>query len=59
MLYLAREDGQGLVEYALLIALVAIVIVVILGVFGQQLGVLFDKIVTCLPEPQDPICFGP
>ena len=59
MLYLAREDGQGLMEYALLIALIAVVIVVILGVFGQQFGVLFEKIVECLPNPQSPICFGP
>lgn len=57
MLFLAREDGQGLLEYALLIALVAIVIVVILGLFGQQLGELFDEIVECLPDPSLLGCF--
>lgn len=58
MLFLAREDGQGLVEYALLIMLVAIVLLVILTVFGQQLGGLFNEIQTCLPNPSEPGCFG-
>ncbi|MFW6042091.1 MAG: hypothetical protein ACOC9C_00250 [Chloroflexota bacterium] len=44
-----REDGQGLAEYALLLALIAVVLFVILGVFGQQLGDLYDYIVKCLP----------
>lgn len=44
-----REDGQGLAEYALLLALIAVVLFVILGVFGQQLGDLYDYIVNCLP----------
>jgi len=56
MLFFVREDGQGLVEYALLIAFVAIVIVVILGVFGQQLATLFDEIVKCLPDPNSLAC---
>ncbi|MFW6068643.1 MAG: hypothetical protein ACOC9E_03585 [Chloroflexota bacterium] len=58
MLFLAREDGQGLVEYALVLALVALVLVVILGVFGQQLGVLFTEITTCLPDPDPAKCFS-
>lgn len=58
MLYLAREDGQGLVEYAMLIAFVALVLVVILGVFGQQLEVLFSDIITCLPDPDPAQCFN-
>ena len=31
MLYLPREEGQGLVEYALILVLVAIVVIVILA----------------------------
>lgn len=58
MLFLAREDGQGLAEYALVIALVAIVVVAILGIFGQQLGELFQEIATCLPNPSHPDCFN-
>lgn len=58
MLFLSREDGQGLAEYALLIAFIAIVLLVILGVFGQQLRLLFEEIVTCLPAPSMAACFG-
>lgn len=58
MLYLAREDGQGLVEYALIIGLVAVVVVVILGVFGQELLDLYEVITECLPVPTEPHCFG-
>lgn len=55
MWYLANDDGQGLVEYALLIALLAIVVAAIISVYGQQLEALFLQIVQCLPEP-GPFC---
>jgi len=37
MLYDPREKGQGLVEYALILVLVAVVIVVILALIGDPL----------------------
>ena len=58
MLFLAREDGQGLVEYALLIAFVAIAVVIIVTVFGQQLELLFTTITDCLPDPDPSACFN-
>lgn len=39
-----REKGQGLVEYALIIALVAIIVIAILLVLGPQIGQIFSKI---------------
>lgn len=39
-----REEGQGLVEYALLLVLVAIVIVAILTILGSQVMVVFAKV---------------
>jgi pilus assembly protein Flp/PilA len=39
------DKGQGLVEYALIIALIAIVIVVILTLFGQQIANLYENVV--------------
>jgi len=38
------EEGQGLVEYALIIALVALVISVALGVFGTSLMGAYQNI---------------
>ncbi|MEA3308866.1 MAG: pilus assembly protein, partial [Chloroflexota bacterium] len=34
MLYLPREEGQGLVEYALILVLIAVVVIVILTLLG-------------------------
>jgi Flp pilus assembly pilin Flp len=39
------EDGQGLVEYALIILLLAVVVVTALGAFGVGLNSLFSTIV--------------
>ncbi len=44
MLYLPREEGQGLVEYALILVLVAIVVIVILTVLGPTIGNVFSSI---------------
>lgn len=39
------EDGQGLVEYALILVLVAVVVVVVLIVFGPAIGNLFSTVI--------------
>jgi len=38
------ERGQGLVEYSLVIALVAIVVIAILVLMGPQIGNIFSTI---------------
>ncbi|HEX2037052.1 MAG TPA: pilus assembly protein [Chloroflexota bacterium] len=38
------ERGQGLVEYALIIFLVAIVVIAILLLLGPQIGAVFSSI---------------
>ena len=45
MLYLPREEGQGLVEYALILVLVAVVVIVILALLGPAIGNIFSNIV--------------
>ena len=45
MLYMPREEGQGLVEYALIIVLVALVVIAMIGLFGPTVGNLFSNIV--------------
>ncbi len=45
MLYLPREEGQGLVEYALILVLIAIVVIVVLVVLGPQIAAVFQKII--------------
>ncbi len=48
MLFLHREIGQGLVEYALVLVLVAIVVIAILTLLGPQIGNVFSRIVYAL-----------
>ena len=43
---LQRNEGQGLVEYALIIVLVAVVIVSALGVFGTSLSGYYQSFTT-------------
>jgi pilus assembly protein Flp/PilA len=49
MLYRPRnEEGQGLVEYALILVLVAVVVIVILALMGPTIGNIFSNIITGL-----------
>lgn len=44
MLYLPKqEEGQGLVEYALILVLVAIVVIAILALLGPQIANIFSR----------------
>ncbi len=44
MLYLPREQGQGIVEYALLLALVTLVVIVVLALIGPAIGNVFSNL---------------
>lgn len=48
MLFLTHEDGQGLVEYALILVLVAIIVIAILALLGPQIGNVFSQIINGL-----------
>jgi pilus assembly protein Flp/PilA len=39
-----REEGQALVEYALLVSLIAIVSIVVLGTLGHRVSRIFSTI---------------
>lgn len=44
-MFLVREEGQGLVEYALILVLVAIVVIAILLLLGPAVGNVFSNVV--------------
>jgi pilus assembly protein Flp/PilA len=48
MLWLPQEEGQGLVEYALILVLVAIIVIAILLVLGPQIGNVFSRVTSGL-----------
>jgi pilus assembly protein Flp/PilA len=44
MLFAPKEKGQGLVEYALILVLVAVVVIAVLLILGPMIGNVFSKI---------------
>ena len=42
--FFAKEDGQGLVEYALILVLIAIVVIGILSLLGGKVSSVFSTI---------------
>ncbi|MEW6086471.1 MAG: pilus assembly protein [Chloroflexota bacterium] len=49
MLFAPAEKGQGLVEYAIILVLVAILVIVVVRMFGPKTGNTFSTISTSLP----------
>lgn len=46
-----EEEGQGMVEYGLIIALVSIAVIVVLGLLGTNLNTIFTNIKNALVAP--------
>jgi pilus assembly protein Flp/PilA len=42
--FFAKEEGQGLVEYALILVLIAIVVIGILTLLGSRVSAVFSEI---------------
>ena len=42
------QKGQGLIEYAFIIVLIALVVLVMISVFGTALGNIYSMIITSL-----------
>ena len=49
MLFIPSEKGQGLVEYAIILALIAIVVVAVVGLLGKKVNNTFNSITTSMP----------
>ncbi|HUZ90239.1 MAG TPA: Flp family type IVb pilin [Candidatus Acidoferrales bacterium] len=45
---LSRQEGQGMVEYALILVLVSIVVIVILTTMGGKISAVFSNVVSAL-----------
>jgi Flp pilus assembly pilin Flp len=42
--FISDEDGQDVVEYGLLIATIAIVVLIAVGIFGTNIGEWFGRL---------------
>lgn len=50
MLFAPKEKGQGLVEYALILVLVAVVVIAVLTLLGPIVGNVFSTINSNMAE---------
>lgn len=48
MLFAIKEKGQGLVEYALILVLIAIAVIIVLGLLGDEVSEVFSEITSGL-----------
>ncbi|MFN2289997.1 MAG: Flp family type IVb pilin [Anaerolineae bacterium] len=49
MIFLPGEEGQGLVEYALILLFIAIAVIAILVIVGPAVGNMFSSVVEAFP----------
>jgi pilus assembly protein Flp/PilA len=49
MLFAPKEHGQGLIEYAIILSLVAVVVVAVVRLLGPKLGNTYSSINSSLP----------
>jgi len=49
MLFAPKERGQGLVEYAIILSLVAVLVIAVVRVMGPRLGETYSTINSSLP----------
>lgn len=47
--FFAREEGQSLVEYALVLVLIAIAVIGILAVLGTNISAVFQRVADAMP----------
>jgi pilus assembly protein Flp/PilA len=48
MLYLPREEGQGLAEYGLILVLIAVVVFLVLSILGPVIGNLYSSVMEAI-----------
>ena len=44
MLFSPKEKGQGLVEYALILVLISIAVIILMTLLGEEIGSVFSNI---------------
>ncbi len=48
MISIKREEGATAIEYALMVALIAVAIIAIVTLLGKQIVLIFEAIITAL-----------
>ncbi|HLQ61793.1 MAG TPA: hypothetical protein VK131_08025, partial [Candidatus Acidoferrales bacterium] len=56
---LARRQGQGMVEFALILVLVALMAILTLAATGNEVNLTFQDIQEAIADPSDPGASSP
>lgn len=48
MVYLPREEGQGLAEYGLILVLIAVVVAIVLMLVGPEIAAMYDLVLDAI-----------
>jgi len=54
-----RQTGATMVEYAILVALIAIAVILTVVLLGQQINDVFQTVVNCVQQPSTDNCTLP
>lgn len=54
--FMKEESGATMVEYAIMVALIAIAVAVIVYTLGTKINSVFQDVVNCLKDPSSTTC---
>lgn len=56
--FMKEESGATMVEYAVLVALIAVAVIATVVLLGTQIDTLFERVRQCLIDPNAAACTG-
>ena len=54
--FFKEEDGATVVEYALIVALIAVAVAATVYLLGQEVDARFNEVKTCIEDPSSTNC---
>jgi len=57
--FMKEESGATMVEYAIMVALIAIAVAITVAAIGSSLNTLFQTVSTCIQSPSSQNCASP
>jgi pilus assembly protein Flp/PilA len=58
MKFWSDESGATMVEYAVLVALIALAVIATVALVGAQIDTMFQRVLACIRDPNSAACTG-
>jgi pilus assembly protein Flp/PilA len=58
MKFWSDESGATMVEYAVLVALIALAVIATVALVGSQIDTMFQRVLACMRDPNSAACTG-